>query len=93
MTVLCAPGDMWFSDAAFCEMEQEVPSVQVCCVCACLHLLRLILSITSCGILLQVQRLCVFCDQCWVSVQTANVFTQAHLKLIGHGDMCTCCRH
>ena len=42
MTVLCAPGDMWFSDAAFCEMEQEVPSVQVCCVCACLHLLRLI---------------------------------------------------
>ena len=29
VTVLCAPGDMWFSDAAFTRMEQEVPAVQV----------------------------------------------------------------
>ena len=29
VTVLCAPADMWFSDAAFAEMEREVPAVQV----------------------------------------------------------------
>lgn len=29
MTVLCAPNDMWFSDAAFIEMQREVPGVQV----------------------------------------------------------------
>jgi len=29
VTVLCAPNDMWFSDAEFSQMEQEVPTVQV----------------------------------------------------------------
>ena len=29
VTVLCAPGDMWFPDAAYSEMQQGVPGVQV----------------------------------------------------------------
>ena len=56
VTVLCAPGDMWFPDAAYSEMQRGVPGVQV------LASLPLVIPIPE--IALRMLRACNGADSC-----------------------------